>query len=178
MWQEHAGEPLLNTAAANGCIHQASGDGVVGRGEWASIPSVAVVAGGEVPLTVNVGDYLSLLSGGRLLSPRHRVTMPASFSSGKTSDPECASSADGSRTSMVFFAYPPYETRLSFGETAAVEARYQRRLLQTSLLQQQEEGASSGCGEGEDTVVAAVAAVQQQPFGEFISRKWGQVARL
>ena len=59
---------------------------------------------------------------------------------------------------------------------------YQRRLLQTSLLQQQEQGATASSRRDDGTTAALVAEaqarVQQQAFGEFISQKWAQVARL
>jgi isopenicillin N synthase-like dioxygenase len=144
----------------------ATGQGGVEGGGWVHVASDAPPGA----LTVNVGDYLSLLTGGRLLSPRHRVSMPA---------------AGPSRLSLVFFAYPPYNTRLAM--PAATEASYQHRLLATSLLQQQQlsqerqgllQPRRLEDSEATALVTAAQVRVQRTPFGEFIAEKWGQVARL
>jgi len=57
--------------------------------EWHPIPPV------RGSLLVNIGDYVSLLTGGRFKSPLHRVT---------TSNKE--------RTSFTFFFYPSYDAEI------------------------------------------------------------------
>jgi isopenicillin N synthase-like dioxygenase len=122
---------------------------------WLRIPSV------PGSLVVNVGDYLSLLSRGRFVSPLHRVTMsetPSALAENAHEDD------DGTRLSLVFFAYPEYSSRLSL--TQPEDA------MRTSLLQQQQVGARG------QTAAEAAAALAETPFGEYILGKWSQVSRL
>ncbi|KAJ3220901.1 hypothetical protein HDU81_011095 [Chytriomyces hyalinus] len=106
---------------------------------------------------VNGGDYLSVLTHGRILSPLHRVVnLDNSF-----------------RTSMVFFYYPPYDTKVpaefdlellnETGESSnAVE-----RLKHLSLFQDQRSDKSKGRKLDLKTVC----------FGDYISSKWESVSR-
>lgn len=55
-------------------------------GAWHDIPPIPGT------LVCNIGDYVSLLTGGRFLSPLHRVV-----------------TAEKERYSFVFFFYPSYE---------------------------------------------------------------------
>ena len=121
-------------------------------------------------LVVNVGDYLSLLSRGRFVSPLHRVTMPetapAHSMRADADDTEEVreDAADGTRLSLVFFAYPEYSARLSLAEPEGA--------MRTSLLQQQQVGARG------QTAAEAAARLSETPFGEYILEKWAQVSRL
>jgi hypothetical protein len=127
----------------------------------------------EGSLVVNVGDYLSLLSGGRFISPLHRVTMPETAAAAAASEAGSSSGSDGSRTSLVFFAYPEYAARLSL--TRPEDA------MRTSLLQQQQEEEEAGGAREQGrarTAEEAAAALAEVPFGEYILNKWGQVSRL
>lgn len=121
---------------------------------WLSVPSVP----GSV--VVNVGDYLSLLSGGKFVSPLHRVTMPET----KIAENRCEQPTDGTRLSLVFFAYPEYSARLSLAQPEDA--------MRTSLLQQQQVGAPG------QTAAEAAAGLADTPFGEYILGKWSQVSRL
>ncbi|KAJ3263348.1 hypothetical protein HDU77_010878 [Chytriomyces hyalinus] len=106
---------------------------------------------------VNGGDYLSVLTHGRIMSPLHRVVnLDNSF-----------------RTSMVFFYYPPYDTKVpadfdlellnEIGESSkAVE-----RLKHLSLFQDQRSDKSKGRKLDLKTVC----------FGDYISSKWESVSR-
>jgi isopenicillin N synthase-like dioxygenase len=134
---------------------------------WLRVPPV------EGSLVVNVGDYLSLLSGGRFISPLHRVTMPETAAAAAASEAGSSSGSDGSRTSLVFFAYPEYAARLSL--TRPEDA------MRTSLLQQQQEEEEAGGAREQGrarTAEEAAAALAEVPFGEYILNKWGQVSRL
>ncbi len=123
---------------------------------WLRVPSV------PGSIVVNVGDYLSLLSGGRFVSPLHRVTMPET-PSGHAENMH-VDEVDGSRLSLVFFAYPEYSSRLSLAQPEDA--------MRTSLLQQQHIGAQG------QTAADAAAALAETPFGEYILGKWSQVSRL
>ena len=122
----------------------AEAEGIETSPGWLRVPPV------PDSLVVNVGDYLSLLSGGRFISPRHRVTMPPSGkscplwflapNSRRTNhgvSPElrtetyCANlTGEKSRSSLVFFAYPEYGSRLSLAQPDDA--------MRTSLFQQQQ----------------------------------------
>lgn len=59
-------------------------------GEWKSVPALE-----DYSLVVNCGDYLSLLSGGKLRSPLHQVTLSSAH-----------------RFSFVYFFYPDYDAKM------------------------------------------------------------------
>ncbi|KAJ3408660.1 hypothetical protein HDV05_004791 [Chytridiales sp. JEL 0842] len=87
----------------------------------------AYVTVNPVPGTfvVNAGDYLSLITRGRVVSPLHRVV-----------------TAEEERTSFVFFWYPRYEARIPIMEGAEDEGseerdRFQRLLDRLSLFKDQ-----------------------------------------
>ena len=130
---------------------------------WLRVPSV------PSSVVVNVGDYLSLLSRGRFVSPLHRVTMPEASAHSMRADVDDTEevredAADGTRLSLVFFAYPEYSARLSLAEPEGA--------MRTSLLQQQQVGARGR------TAAEAAARLSETPFGEYILEKWAQVSRL
>ncbi|KAJ3342493.1 hypothetical protein HDU93_002252 [Gonapodya sp. JEL0774] len=110
-----------------------------------------------VPILVNCGDYLSLLSrahGHNFVSPLHRVVL-----------------GSGHRTSCVFFWYPGYEARIP----GIVEGD------KLSLWEDQSAGSATevghremGAGKGN---IEGRMNLSQVPFGEFIRRKWSQVYR-
>ncbi|CAG8517272.1 7669_t:CDS:2 [Paraglomus occultum] len=94
---------------------------------------------------VNCGDYLSLMTGGAVVSPLHRVV----------------SDGESERYSLVFFYYPHYDTCLPSG---------QENNLGLSLLMDQ----SVKHDKTEDQTKNGTEDVT---FGEYINRKWNQVAR-
>lgn len=101
-------------------------------------------------LVANCGDYLSVLSNGRLLSPLHRVVL-----------------SERHRISFVLFFYPSYEAAFpqltSRTDTASASATL-------SIFQNQSaKNESKRMGNADD--------VLSMPFGDFILRKWEQVKR-
>ncbi|KAJ3409135.1 hypothetical protein HDU80_002765 [Chytriomyces hyalinus] len=106
---------------------------------------------------VNGGDYLSVLTHGRILSPLHRVVnLDNSF-----------------RTSMVFFYYPPYDTKvpaefdLELLNENGESSKAVERLKHLSLFQDQRSDKSKGRKLDLKTV----------SFGDYISSKWESVSR-
>lgn len=116
--------------------------------------SVQVEGGSNVSkrsVLINFGDYLSVASKGRLLSPLHRVV-----------------SQPSERYSFVYFFYPNYDTSLSLEKANLGD--HQR----LSLLQEQ-----SAREEGQADVSAHEAGRPEriESFGEYIRQKWAQVFR-
>ncbi|KAF4657356.1 hypothetical protein FOL47_008474 [Perkinsus chesapeaki] len=98
-------------------------------------------------IVVNVGDFASIMTGGKLYSPVHRVMPPLNAAE---------------RLSLVHFYYPNYNTTLEgFLNTDAAK--------RTSLLSDQKEGGAAEWMNDEDA--------ETMTFGDFISAKWGQVYR-
>ena len=134
---------------------------------WVDVPPVKASCSSDLMLFVHIGDFLSIASKGKWLSPRHRVVCPN----------------ETSRYSFVYFAYPKHGVTLSQAEkflplhnislSDGGKKLTARQCGHYSLLQNQSKGDSSGC-EAEDTVYVSILDV---PFDEVIARKWGQVQR-
>ncbi|KAI8920890.1 hypothetical protein DFJ77DRAFT_447739 [Powellomyces hirtus] len=112
------------------------------NGEWIDVPPVAGT------FIVNAGDYLSLMTRGRVKSPLHRVV---------TSDKE--------RLSLVFFYYPTYEAKIPMmekdSETASRISLFVNQSKSTTAAEQQTLSSAETIGS----------------FGEYIANKWSQVFR-
>ncbi|KAJ3084402.1 hypothetical protein HDU99_001234 [Rhizoclosmatium hyalinum] len=107
---------------------------------------------------VNGGDYLSVITNGRIVSPLHRVI-----------------NAEGSvRTSIVFFYYPPYETKVPIDFeflSSNLDPAVLERLKHLSLFKDQRVGADATKAGGHTVDLKKVS------FGDYISSKWESVAR-
>ncbi|KAJ3067092.1 hypothetical protein HDU98_009697 [Podochytrium sp. JEL0797] len=113
---------------------------------------------------VNGGDYLSVITNGRVVSPLHRVV----------------NAVDSVRTSLVFFYYPPYDTivpgdfeflhQCGAGGEEGREGDVVERLKNLSLFKNQQD-ARKVAGKAE------VLDLKKVSFGEYISAKWESVSR-
>ncbi|KAF9133474.1 hypothetical protein BGW39_009664 [Mortierella sp. 14UC] len=126
--------------------------------EWQDVPSR------ENTLVINGGDYLSLLTGGKLISPLHRVV-----SNGKEE-----------RYSMCCFYYPDYDAKIPL--LVQEEVMGQAASGNYSLLRdQRDEDAkhdSSAASEGQDARSVATKLLNGDiNFGDYIISKWTQVYR-
>ena len=117
-------------------------------------------------LVVNTGDYVSLLTEGKFVSPLHRVVHPQG----------------SNRLSFVFFYYPAYDSKLdiipSNGNIQDIKMKY-------SLLQNQNSSKSMGSNSQDIGVDPGTSMrksseegdISEMSFGEFISNKWSSVQR-
>ncbi|KAI9346492.1 hypothetical protein BDR26DRAFT_1005193 [Obelidium mucronatum] len=137
---------------------------------------------------VNAGDYLSVITNGKIISPLHRViSFDLSPSPGVTVEESSQLGRGGgggggshlpNRTSLVFFYYPPYETIVppdfDFMKEAAVGdvdgAIALERIKNLSLFRDQSEDATAGRHHH-------VLDLKKVSFGDYISSKWESVAR-
>ncbi|KAJ3057310.1 hypothetical protein HK097_009263 [Rhizophlyctis rosea] len=139
--------------------------------EWVDIPPIPGT------LLVNAGDYLSLLTNGRVVSPLHRVVSPKQ-----------------ERLSAVFFYYPDYDARIPVlsgdgegGDSGSI-ARLSLFRDQSIVLDESErlkedgepaagqlQAVSSAKPPGRSNLDAE--ALSKIAFGDYISAKWAQVAR-
>ena len=110
------------------------------------------------PLLVNCGDYLSIVSGGELKSPLHRVNL-----------------TNRARMSFVFFAYPDYNSTIK--PVHEVDNTTLSLLQQQALESQPADGAYGGGSEAEHKKTVEDLLQGKLAFGEFITRKWEQVTR-
>ena len=108
----------------------------------------------EKGVFVNCGDFMALWSRGEYVSPRHRVVSP--IAEGRE---------EVTRTSVVHFFYPNYETKLP-----VLTPEMQKRYSTFADQRQAEGGEDSSSGGGK-------AAVGGRKFGEVMADKWIQVAR-
>lgn len=108
---------------------------------WKYVP---VVPG---TIVVNVGDFLSMISNQRYLSPVHRVTL-----------------SQTDRYSYVYFYYPNHEATLTdfVGSDKSDYSRF-------SLFHKQ----NTGSGQNPLTL----EELAQKPFGDIVKEKWSQVQR-
>ncbi|KAF9180357.1 hypothetical protein BGZ51_006244 [Haplosporangium sp. Z 767] len=125
---------------------------------WHDVPSV------RNTLVVNGGDYLSLLTGGKLISPLHRVV----------------SNGLEERYSMCCFYYPDYDARIPL--LVQEEFKGQAASGNYSLLRDQradEDVAKKGDqSDGEDAGTVAKKLLNGDiNFGDYIVSKWTQVYR-
>ncbi|TPX63686.1 hypothetical protein SpCBS45565_g06438 [Spizellomyces sp. 'palustris'] len=118
-----------------------------GHGGWTDVPPIPGT------FLVNAGDYLSLLTNGRVVSPLHRVV-----------------SSDQERLSMVFFYYPRYDARIPLLTDDGPAARI------SLFIDQSQTKAQSKDNEKEKEQLAIRAEeVSKMAFGDYIFSKWGQV---
>ncbi|KAF9428370.1 hypothetical protein BGZ94_002632 [Podila epigama] len=128
--------------------------------EWHDVPSV------ENTLVINGGDYLSLLTGGKFISPLHRVV----------------SNGQEERYSMCCFYYPDYNAKIPL-LVKEHDLKGQAASGNYSLLRDQrsaeEQGVSEdGKEEGEDARTLAKRLLNGETnFGDYIVSKWTQVYR-
>ncbi|KAG0242383.1 hypothetical protein BGW41_004394 [Actinomortierella wolfii] len=126
------------------------------EGEWHDVPSV------DNTLIVNGGDFLSLLTGGKFISPLHRVV----------------SNGEEERYSMCCFYYPDYDAKIprlvpeSETQGQAAKASY-------SLLHDQRDSSEDGLDkrQAEGQELARKLLSGEINFGDYIVDKWTQVYR-
>ncbi|KAG0201434.1 hypothetical protein BGX33_010327 [Mortierella sp. NVP41] len=126
---------------------------------WQDVPSR------ENTLVINGGDYLSLLTGGKLISPLHRVV----------------SNGQEERYSMCCFYYPDYDAKIPL--LVQEEVRGQAASGNYSLLRDQrdedaKQEASATANDGQDARSVATKLLSGDiNFGDYIISKWTQVYR-
>jgi isopenicillin N synthase-like dioxygenase len=124
---------------------------------WHDVPSI------ENTLVVNGGDYLSLLTRGKLISPLHRVV-----SNGKEE-----------RYSMCCFYYPDYDAKIPVlvqDDISGQAATASYSLLRDQRADEDRDNAESDDG-GEAQSIATKLLNGQVNFGDYIVGKWTQVYR-
>ncbi|KAJ3216926.1 hypothetical protein HDU67_008745 [Dinochytrium kinnereticum] len=118
---------------------------------WATVNPV------EGAIIVNAGDYLSLITKGRVRSPLHRVV-----------------TATEERVSFVFFYYPNYDAKLSVAnevdESLANDGKGVGLFQELSLFKDQRESPH----QQSESLVNRIGSVS---FGQYISEKWASVFR-
>ncbi|KAF9983324.1 hypothetical protein BGZ65_001921, partial [Modicella reniformis] len=127
--------------------------------EWHDVPSI------ENTLVVNGGDYLSLLTRGKLISPLHRVV----------------SNGQEERYSMCCFYYPDYDAKIPLlvQEEARGQAATGRYSLLVDQRSEEDQGTQSAQdGDREDARTVATKLINGEVnFGDYIVGKWTQVYR-
>ncbi|KAG0316626.1 hypothetical protein BGZ99_006765 [Dissophora globulifera] len=124
---------------------------------WHDVPSL------ENTLVVNGGDYLSLLTGGRLISPLHRVV----------------SNGQQERYSMCCFYYPDYDAKIPLlveDEVSGQAASGSYSLLRDQRAEDTEETGHDGDAESAKSVATKLLNGDIN-FGDYIVSKWTQVYR-
>ncbi|KAI9362096.1 hypothetical protein DFJ73DRAFT_956866 [Zopfochytrium polystomum] len=111
-------------------------------------------------LTVNAGDYLALLSGGKVISPVHRVTRPF-----WTEQP---------RTSFVFFWYPNYDAEALPSQAASGDGEDDIKAVVSRGVSLFKDQTETGAVKGHSLDPEVLKGV---PFGKYIMDKWASVAR-
>ncbi|KAF9436690.1 hypothetical protein BGZ76_003224 [Entomortierella beljakovae] len=126
---------------------------------WHDVPSVPNT------LVVNGGDYLSLLTGGKLISPLHRVV-----SNGKEE-----------RYSMCCFYYPDYDAKIPLlvqDEATGQAATGSYSLLSDQRAEEDRVGSETDQkGEQDTRSIATKLLNGEVNFGDYIVSKWTQVYR-
>ncbi|KAG0333232.1 hypothetical protein BG004_000923 [Podila humilis] len=127
--------------------------------EWHDVPSV------ENTLVINGGDYLSLLTGGKFISPLHRVV----------------SNGQEERYSMCCFYYPDYDAKIpllvqeEMLKGQAASGNYS--LLRDQRSAEDLESEAGGTEEQDAKSVATRLLNGETNFGDYIVSKWTQVYR-
>lgn len=114
----------------------------------------------ENKLFVNCGDFMSLMSNGKYLSPKHRVIPPIA-----TKD-----DLNVERTSIVHFFYPRYDVKLP--PIKELSPKLQEKY---SVFSDQREAVQSK--NDYDREISSNGEDAQLNFGDIIASKWTQVAR-
>jgi isopenicillin N synthase-like dioxygenase len=126
--------------------------------EWHDVPSV------ENTLVVNGGDYLSLLTGGKLISPLHRVV----------------SNGQEERYSMCCFYYPDYKAKIPLlvkeHELKGQAASGSYSLLRDQRAQEDLDNTKQS-GNDDARSVATKLLNGEINFGDYIVSKWSTVFR-
>ncbi|KAG0302635.1 hypothetical protein BGZ97_002256 [Linnemannia gamsii] len=131
--------------------------------KWQDVPSR------DNSLVINGGDYLSLLTGGKLISPLHRVV-----SNGKEE-----------RYSMCCFYYPDYDAKIPLlvqdqevhGQAASGNYSLLRDQRDEEDAKQGQDASAAG-KEGQDARSVATKLLNGDiNFGDYIISKWTQVYR-
>ncbi|KAF9927168.1 hypothetical protein FBU30_003448 [Linnemannia zychae] len=124
--------------------------------QWQDVPSK------DNTLVINGGDYLSLLTGGKLISPLHRVV----------------SNGQEERYSMCCFYYPDYDAKIPLlvqGEVKGQAASGNYSLLRD---QRDEDAKHDQVTDGQDARTVATKLLNGEiNFGDYIISKWTQVYR-
>jgi len=123
-----------------------------------------------IDLFVHVGDFLSLATGSKYPSPRHRVLCPLQKKEGSYKESRC---------SLVYFAYPPLgksieeaEMKLSANDTTLEKRGASLRYDRYSLLQNQSTQPSDKSAHKD-----VYDRIRTLSFEEVIKEKWAQVQR-
>ncbi|KNC86398.1 hypothetical protein SARC_01448 [Sphaeroforma arctica JP610] len=119
-------------------------------GEWNTVPPVPGT------LVCNVGDYFSMLTNGKFVSPLHKVV-----------------TGDEERYSIVYFYYPGYNSHIpqqTCSQDQEVPSSIRDGLKSYSLVTDQS-------ANGADLDQSESITLDDVPFGTYIARKWEQVAR-
>ncbi|KAG0360340.1 hypothetical protein BC939DRAFT_443356 [Gamsiella multidivaricata] len=126
---------------------------------WHDVPSL------ENTLVVNGGDYLSLLTGGKLISPLHRVV----------------SNGQEERYSMCCFYYPDYAAKIPLLVQDKVSGQAASGNYSLLRDQRDDEGGSTVTAQDTDGQDARSVATKllngDINFGDYIVSKWTQVYR-
>ncbi|KAI1316966.1 hypothetical protein EDD11_009210 [Mortierella claussenii] len=132
---------------------------------WQDVPSI------ENTLVVNGGDYLSLLTGGKLISPLHRVV----------------SNGQEERYSMCCFYYPDYDAKIPLlvqdqekrGQAASGNYSLLRdQRAEDEQLTEHSDDKTGGADGGQDARSVATQLLNGDiNFGDYIVSKWTQVYR-
>lgn len=117
------------------------------QGGWIDIPSVPGT------MVVNGGDFLRLASGGRYVSPVHRVLSPTVRD----------------RISYVFFFYPNYNTLLPNSAGTCSESREEKDVHGSATA-----GSFNTLTCLEDS---SLETNERISFGDYITKKWAEVYR-
>ena len=110
----------------------------------------------ENKLFVNCGDFMSLMSNGKYISPKHRVLAPIAVKE------KCVE-----RTSIVHFFYPRYDVKLPPLDQIPPELQEKY-----SVFSDQRETIQKNIDTKSDDAEASFTS-----FGDMIASKWTQVAR-
>lgn len=156
-------------------------------GEWIDVPAL------RDTFVVNCGDYLSLLTGGRFVSPLHRVVTGLQERCVVLASEVPSKFSFLFRFSFVLFYYPDYDaqipsirgacSRLAWSKAREPVLRCAAGKQGYSLLaNQQLDGGRSRDVDTTPTDSESLAKAEQKiggsrPFGDYITEKWAQVYR-
>ncbi len=137
--------------------HQPDGLEAFVRGRWQSVPSRTGT------ILVNCGDYLSMLTEGRYISPLHRVTTSAK-----------------ERISFVLFFYPSFDSRVQVRSPSQIYSLLRDQYDHFGVGDPQLESVDGHVAtpSREDIATENMAhGIAGRAFGDYIAEKWRQVSR-